>query len=237
MEHIRGEHEEPHLLVLFGGSGAGKGTFIKHMKSHGFPADDFAFHGLDEYLQYLPEFVKTINDKSAVYKDAADACYGGGAIPIAKATQGHIIAGRKHVIYEETGKNLDRVLKRVLPPFEEAGYRITLVLVDNHADVAKVRAKGRFLQEGRYAPDDYIQGTFKNVPENFKKLRETGKVREAVYCDNSCMNEAASAEDASKMKTCLKCWRDASASADGSFLIPDAALIEGAPRYLNPVAR
>merc|ERR1712129_441284 len=104
---IKGGHEVPHLLLLFGGSGAWKGTFIRLLeKKGGMNRSDFAFHGLDEYLVYLPEFQKTVNDDSAVYKDAADACYVGGAIPIAKAVQSKIIAGRLHTIYEETGKNL-----------------------------------------------------------------------------------------------------------------------------------
>merc|ERR1711972_686636 len=90
-----------------------------------------------------------------------------------------------------------------MAPFEEAGYRITLVLVDNHVDVAVLRSNERFLKEGRYAPADYIAGTFKNVPDNYKKLREMGKVSEAVYCDNSCMADGTLAQDALKMRGCF----------------------------------
>eukprot|EP00971_Amphidinium_carterae_P109133 2161076-Amphidinium_carterae.2 len=135
---------------------------------------EFAFHGLDEYLQYVPEYQQSISDPEHVYKESY-ACYGGAAIPAAKAANDLIISRRirsrekclcptvckRHVvrvridtIYEETGKNLDRIKNRVLPPFLDGGYRVTvgradkragpLAQVHNHADIAIERGKGRF---------------------------------------------------------------------------------------------
>jgi len=235
----------PELLMLLGGSGAGKGTLIRKLKGHGLNVSDFVFHGLDEYLVYLPEFVKSVSDPKAVYRDAADDCYG-GAIAIAKAAQIDIIARRQHVIYEETGKNLKRILERVLPPFESAGYRITAVLVDNHPDIGKLRAIDRFQKEGRYAPDDYIEGTFKNVPENFNALLGTGRVHEAAYCDNSCLlkGEGITPAQAAHMSGCLACWPSDVApptsdlpSSNSRRLVSEAAFEQEAPRYLNEAAR
>lgn len=236
LAEVQGKHETPHLLMLLGGSGAGKGTFVRHVAENGLSLGDFVFHGLDEYLVHLPEFRQTMEDPDTVFKDAADDCYT-GAIAIAKATEKKLIQQKVSAIYEETGKNLDRILKRVLPPFEAAGYRVSIVLVDNEPAVAKARAHGRFLKEGRYAPDDYIDGTFRNVPENYKALRESGRVHEAVYCDNSC--DQGKQQD-SGPGFCLECWRDVvshQAGGDAKDLLPAKALLEGPPRYLHEAAR
>jgi len=220
--HLKGAKastETPHMLLMLGGSGAGKGTFLRAVK-----LNDFVLHGLDEYIEYLPEYKATIANKHVVFKDAADGCYA-GAIPIAKAAQKEMIKRKQHVAYEDTGKDLDRILKRVLPAFEEAGYRITVVLVDNTAEVAKGRATGRFMAEGRYSSDEYIESTYKNVPENYLKLREMPQVKEAYYCDNSCLADAA---ESTKEGGCLKCWLDKGART----LLPVDSLQSGSANRL-----
>ena len=79
---------------------------------------------------------------------------------------------------QDTGKDLDRILKRILPLFQkagmcyfalrapaaltlccgdQAGYKNAVVLVDNLPSIAKRRLHGRFLKEGRYASDQYIE--------------------------------------------------------------------------------
>ena len=58
------------------------------------------------------------------------------------------------VIYEDTGKNCDRILKRGLPPFMDKGYKLTVVFVDNIPEIAIARASQRFQRTGRYSADD-----------------------------------------------------------------------------------
>mmetsp|Transcript_68988 Transcript_68988/g.122014 ORF Transcript_68988/g.122014 Transcript_68988/m.122014 type:complete len:776 (+) Transcript_68988:44-2371(+) len=218
--------EKPQMLLMLGGSGAGKGTFLREMKKRGFALEDFVLHGLDEYIPYLPEYKKSVGHEQIVYKDAADDCYS-GAIPIAKAAQKELVKRRQHVIYEDTGKDLNRILKRILPPFEEAGYRISIALVDNTPEISKSRARGRFMKEGRYAPDSYIESTFKNVPENYGKLKEMAQVQEAYYCDNSCLSASA---ESKKEGGCLKCWLDKGPRT----LLPAEAFLKGQPVRLEP---
>ena len=50
----------------------------------------------------------------------------------------------------------------------EAGYRIAIVLIDNTPSVAKERSMSRFMKEGRYADDSYIEAPFKGP--NKKRL-------------------------------------------------------------------
>jgi len=190
LHEIPGGHSVPHLLLMLGGSGAGKGTFIKKWKSSDagkvrkYPLADFAFHGLDEYLPYVPEYARTMAEAS-VYKDAADACYSGAAIPAAQKANKKIISERMHVIYEETGKSLTRITGRLLPAYLNATFRVTVVLVHNTPEVAIRRVAGRFQKSGRYAADDYVRDTFKNNFETYEALKGTGNVAEFVYCDNS----------------------------------------------------
>merc|ERR1711972_41822 len=169
----------------------------------------------DEYLEYIPEYLQTIKDPDSVYKDAADACYPGAAIPAAKLAGNEITSRKIHLIYEETGKNLDRIKKRVLPPFVEAGYRITVVFVDNDPKTAIARAAGRFQETGRYAADDYIRGTFSKSFSSFEALKAMKEISEAVYCDNSGSE--------------LRCWADGNRPSDA--LVPEALLLQGPPKY------
>jgi len=216
----------PHMLLLLGGSGAGKGTFInawKDQDTKSEPGDalikDFVFHGLDEYLDYVPEYKKTIEDKESVYKDAADACYPGAAIPAAREALKQIVATKINTIYEETGKNLDRIKKRVLPPFADAGFRITVVMIDNTPDIAIQRSAGRFQATGRYAADDYIKGTFKGSFQSYLALKELASVSEAAYCDNSGLE--------------MQCWGELS---KGSPLVPQHMLKPGSPKYMGEIS-
>lgn len=227
LEGVPTNQEAPRMLLLLGGSGAGKGTLVKHLKQHGFSAGDYAMHGIDDYLDMLPEWRESVADAKHVYKDAADGCYS-GAIPIAKAAQDMIIGKRMHVIYEETGKNLQRVLDRVMPPFAEAGYRITIALVDSTPEIAKQRAEGRFLAEGRYSSPEYVEGTFKNVFENYLTLRKSDRVAEALYCDNAC-----NSEDSANAKPCsIRCWNDSAQASDGS-IAPEGVLEKGHAIYMQ----
>eukprot|EP00420_Gonyaulax_spinifera_P038829 CAMPEP_0197886686 /NCGR_PEP_ID=MMETSP1439-20131203/17276_1 /TAXON_ID=66791 /ORGANISM="Gonyaulax spinifera, Strain CCMP409" /LENGTH=276 /DNA_ID=CAMNT_0043506493 /DNA_START=66 /DNA_END=896 /DNA_ORIENTATION=+ len=219
IENVPSGQAKPRLLLLLGGSGAGKGTFIRKISAAGFPSKDYVMHGIDDYLGMLPEWKETEADTAAVYKDAADGCYG-GAIPIAKAAQKTMIEKKMNVIYEETGKNLDRVLKRVVPPFRDAGYTITIALIDCTVDTAKARAEGRFLDEGRYSAPDYVEGTFKGVFSNYVTLRQKDFVSEAIYCNNGCTS-----------KDCMRCWSDGDPKAES--IMPGDAILHSKVEYLS----
>jgi predicted ABC-type ATPase len=179
----------PRLLLLLGGSGSGKGRLLE-LLAEATPDFKYIIHGLDEYLVYIPEYQQTLA-AAAVYKDAADACYGGAAIPAAKFAQKLLIEAKANVVYEETGKDTSRILKRVLPPFVDAGYVVTVAYVDTPVEAALARVTSRFQITGRYAPEDYVRGTFKNTANSFDVLQKHDDVAEALYCKNEFKMECA----------------------------------------------
>jgi len=223
--HLKGfpESKEPQMLLLLGGSGAGKGTFLKYWgdfeknnkDQHWIKPGEFVQHGLDEYLQYIPEFLETVSDKKNVYMDAADACYKPAAIPAAKKANAEIIARKLNVIYEDTGKDLKRVQERIIPPFYNAGYRVTVVYIDNEPEQAIARAQRRFQETGRYASPDYVRSTFEGTFDNYEEIKTMKEVKEAVFCDNH--------------RRTIFCWGDGERPKDA--LIPNHLLGKGRPEH------
>ncbi|KAF4713017.1 hypothetical protein FOZ62_024002 [Perkinsus olseni] len=178
--------KKPEMILLLGGPGAGKGTLLRKWQEGGGPREAFTLIGLDEFLEFVPEFQQSANDKYFVYEDAASAdCYK-PAIKAAKMANSAAVGEGLNVIYEDTGKDITRLVERVIPPYKKAGYRITIVLVHNEPDIAIQRAFMRFLGDGRLADEDYVKKSFRNVDDNYYLVRNMPTIDEAVYCDNTC---------------------------------------------------
>ncbi len=224
-EHIDAAPPAPkthqkHMLLLLGGSGSGKGTAIRAMNTTG-QLEGFVFQGLDEYLTYLPEYQQSLSDEEVVYKDAADSCYG-GARQVAKAAIKILGDTGRPVIYEDTGKNCDRILLRGLPPFMDKGYKLTTVFVDNIPDIAIHRASGRFQKTGRYSADDYLRGTFVNITHCFDHIAALNETSHAVYCDNSCLGKVKDFNwaHAALQSNCMECYTHSGEPVIPSFDFP-----------------
>ena len=68
-------HHRKSLLLLLGGSGSGKGMLLKKLSLN----TTYIEHGLDEYIEYIPDYQKSMRqrvNKRKVFKDAYDSCVG-----------------------------------------------------------------------------------------------------------------------------------------------------------------
>ncbi|CAD7964038.1 unnamed protein product [Amoebophrya sp. A120] len=231
-EHLAGIPEQPknqrRMLLLMGGSGAGKSTLVRKLREESeFFKSSFLLHGLDEYLKYLPEYQQSLATGKK-YKDAADGCYS-AAIRIAKRAEVEILKRGVNLVYEETGKDLDRIQTRVLPPYAAAGYQISLAFVAVTEEVALQRAHERFLLEGRHAGIDYIHKTFKNLHGNFFELQADPRMHTtSMYCDNSCTKY-----NRDTPQNCMLCWEiKQPENFDAHFLALPDALVDGEASFV-----
>eukprot|EP00438_Fugacium_kawagutii_P033366 Skav231027 [mRNA] locus=scaffold1869:149039:162168:- [translate_table: standard] len=140
--------EKPWLLLMLGGSGAGKGTFLREievMKKNGMDLDNFVVHGLDEYIEYLPEYKASLQNKLVVYKER---------FLLHEEVAGHLaVSIRKNWKWcedwqnEETGKDLSRIVKRILPAFEE----------DTFQNVPENYAKLKQMKQAGFASEEQVR--------------------------------------------------------------------------------
>eukprot|EP00931_Biecheleriopsis_adriatica_P061650 TRINITY_DN37079_c0_g2_i1.p1 TRINITY_DN37079_c0_g2~~TRINITY_DN37079_c0_g2_i1.p1 ORF type:complete len:326 (+),score=47.30 TRINITY_DN37079_c0_g2_i1:118-978(+) len=209
-QHIEGKRSVPEtdplrMIVVLGGSGAGKSTLVKFLESHGVDMQSWVLSGLDEYLDYVPEYLHAIEDNTVGYMTAADGCYS-NAISIAKAVNEMCAERRINVILEETGKDIQRTIRYIKKGREE-GRHVLVALVDNDPNVAISRALSRFQVTGRYSSPDYIRGSFMNVFNNYHELKRLAaqgeiEVNSFIYIDNGPEHET-------------RCWLDSLNSRSG----------------------
>lgn len=178
-------------MLLLGGSGAGKSTLIRRLsKCSDAKVDKWVLSGLDEFLDWIPEYMESVKDPYVGYKKAADDCYWPEAIGIAKEVNKKCTDLNIPLILEDTGKNQKFSLDIVKSLGK--GRHVTVAMVDNLPEKAVERALGRFQLSGRYSPADYIRESFVPVWETFNAIETaylTGSIPATkmsfIYCDNS----------------------------------------------------
>ena len=177
------------MLILLGGSGAGKSTLLKFFEANGVDIKgDWVLSGLDEFLEFVPEYLLATRDPTIGYRTAADSCYK-DAIKIAQAVNQLCDERRHHLIIEDTGKDVART-QAFIEQGVQQGRDVTVALVDNDPEIAVTRALGRFQLTGRFSSAEYVRGSFGNVFENYcymKRLAHAGELEVStfIYVDNS----------------------------------------------------
>ena len=177
------------MLILLGGSGAGKSTLLRFFESMGVDiVREWVLSGLDEFLEYVPEYLLATCDPTIGYRTGADNCYR-DAIAIARAVNTLCAERRIHLIIEDTGKEIARTIGFIEQGMRE-GRDVTIALVDNDPETAVTRALGRFQLTGRFASAEYVRSSFRDVFENYCILKRRANIGEInvstfVYVDNS----------------------------------------------------
>ena len=193
---------KPQMILMLGGSGAGKTVAGRHFLKDIPNNASYVLHGLDDYFPLVPEYSDLFLHPKLIYKSAAPDCYP-AVIPLAKRARDLIISQKLNVVYEETGKDQQRLVDRVIKPFLAAGYDIHAILVNVHPNVAVVRSWIRFLETGRYAPEDYVRSSFPHA--NLSDVIRSFETVKLTTCQNDCISGFLTPVAASLMRDCLVC--------------------------------
>eukprot|EP01062_Namystynia_karyoxenos_P056426 TRINITY_DN4738_c0_g2_i1.p1 TRINITY_DN4738_c0_g2~~TRINITY_DN4738_c0_g2_i1.p1 ORF type:complete len:961 (+),score=262.30 TRINITY_DN4738_c0_g2_i1:61-2943(+) len=200
-----------HLLILLGGSGAGKSTLLRRIADcwdqdpgrRGPFWGEWVLSGLDEFLQFVPQYQASISNPTVGFLTAADQSYP-AAVKIAKAVNAAVLEEGYHLIVEDTGKDLARTCDFIRKySVDEPRRVVTVALVDNSPTIAMRRALGRFQLEGRYSSGEYVRHSFGGVFENYCELRQQAgkegsgvpKIDSFIYVNNEACSSQSSVDN------------------------------------------
>lgn len=206
------ENQTPTAVVMMGGSGAGKGTILRHvLQDH----HDFVNINPDDVKEELPEYQRAINlghegmagvmaDKKLSHKEKAQKISemarqdkGTGephsakdaalsvheeSSDVAGEIHRRAVQGRKNLILDGTGKNAEKYGKKI-EELKAAGYHVRLMMPHIDMGEAKKRVKERADRSGRYVPDEFVEEAHHVIPGNFERL--AAKAHEAVLFNNN----------------------------------------------------
>lgn len=206
------ENQTPTAVVMMGGSGAGKGTILRHvLQDH----HDFVNINPDDVKEELPEYQHAINlghggmkgvmqDRKLSHKEKAQKVSemarqdkGTGephsardaalsvheeSSDVAGEIHRRAVQGRKNLILDGTGKNAEKYGKKI-EELKAAGYHVRLLMPHIDMGEAKKRVKERADRSGRYVPDEFVEEAHHVIPGNFERL--AAKAHEAVLFNNN----------------------------------------------------
>eukprot|EP00392_Amoebophrya_sp_AT5.2_P017655 g18054.t1 len=206
--------KERKMLLLLGGLGAGKTTLVNRLQAASpFFRDTFLIHGRDAYLQYLPEYRKSIEESKS-------SCHG-AALRLARRAEVEILKRGVNLVYEHDAgyrdDDLDRLQNHVLPPYVAAGYQVFVAFVALSEAVAIERqlARPSPTTTPTSAEDidiDRVQRSFRNLHADFFELqRDAHTAAISLYCDNSCTKYGTRSynnrgEAGEQQGDCMFCW-------------------------------
>lgn len=121
----------------------------------------------DACKEALPEYQDAVANSA---KDAAWMAHEESS-DIAEKVGAEAVRQRKNVIFDGTGKNLEK-MKAKIAEAKAAGYHVMAIMPHVTLDEAKRRAGDRAEKVGRFVPHEIIEGAFKKVPGNFLKLAD-----------------------------------------------------------------
>jgi len=186
---VAGGHANPWAVVLLGGTGAGKGTFLQAVAdAGGFAAGDYVHHATEQYLQFIPEYRESKSNPRTVYVDAETVC-NEAAAAVARAALLRNLAGRQHCVFE--GSELKEPQFPHLLHLAQAHFRLLAVLIENTPGVVAESAWHRINITGRFPHLDVE--SFSNARRDYEKLVAEGLVDEAYRCTFGCSASGARA--------------------------------------------
>jgi SPP1 gp7 family putative phage head morphogenesis protein len=153
----------PTLLLLAGGTGAGKtttlGTISPPMVQLGVnvAADDIKMYDLSEWAQLA----------ASDYWEAGAGVLHEESSHIAKQLLNRAMAAKKDIVYDATLRNKAKAMA-LFDKARKQGYRLELLYVDADPEVALTRAKIRAQESKRFVPENFARVSHQQAPGAFR---------------------------------------------------------------------
>jgi predicted ABC-type ATPase len=160
--------EKPTVIIMGGGSAAGKSTLRDHLILPGMAQLGYkpAIVDCDDVKEKIPEFKDfKRQDRSTaalrVHEESSD---------IASAATDQLVKAGKSFIMDGTMKNAGKY-KRRIEQFRKAGYEVQIIIADAPLHEAFRRANARADETGREVPLDIIRESHAAVPRSLEELK------------------------------------------------------------------
>lgn len=163
--------KKPVAILTMGGPASGKTSLLKHIVGN---YHDFVGVNPDDVKDELPEYQKAINlgkTKSGAPMSARNAAHMAHdeSSDVAEEIQKQAIEGRKNVIIDGTGKNIDKYLKKI-KVLKDQGYHVQIIMPHVTLGEALKRVSDRARKTGRYVPNEVSIDAHRAIPGNFEKI-------------------------------------------------------------------
>lgn len=164
------EGEEPVGMVLLGPSGAGKGWWQEQVEEGAYDDEldrEFTHISSDETKEPIPEYDG--ENASEVHDEASH---------IAKEYLApEAIEGEHNVMIDKVATSPESTM-RMIEAMQDAGYDIRASFVDVPEDKSVHNAVGRYHDEGRFTPLEYVAGTRSQSRDSFDTIVEEAGIDE-----------------------------------------------------------
>jgi ppGpp synthetase/RelA/SpoT-type nucleotidyltranferase/predicted ABC-type ATPase len=161
-------------FVMMGGPASGKTTLAKLIAGKKF--GKFINVNPDDVREMLPEYQEAIDFKDDSGKQVsakdASAMTHEEASDIAGEVYNRAIDGNFNLVFDGTGKNVDKHRARVAS-LKDHGYHVVLLMPHLDLETALVRAGDRAEHRGRTVPEPMMREAYPKMPGNFESVART----------------------------------------------------------------
>lgn len=175
---------QPIFYMMGGGPASGKSTMLNSGQLR-LPPN--AVHiDADAIKEQIPEYVAL---KNAGDKDAARFVHEESSELSKKATK-IAISRNADIVLDSTGDGQYESLQRKLRQAREAGYKIVGYYATNKVSLARKLSHQRYLDKGRYVPDEHVIDIHKSVSRVLPKAIRDGLYDEVRLYDTNVKDKA-----------------------------------------------
>lgn len=159
----RGTGGRPLAVVMMGGPASGKSSMLDQIM-----ADRTGFVSVDPdgMKEKLPEYLLAVANSD---RTAAARAHEESSTMIADVLKARAIEGGFNVLLDGTGKNAAKY-EAMMKDLKGRGYEVRLMMPHLPLDEGVRRVAKRAHRNGRYVPEEVVEGAYRAIPRNFERL-------------------------------------------------------------------